>query len=74
VTQGGAALDGHNKPDDVRCGKIKIFVLFAVAVLKRNIISSLDFFLVLLRREKADVDILVLGVQKFGLVATLTIK
>jgi hypothetical protein len=55
-------------------GKIKIKFFILLVALKRNLIPGLALFLVLLLREKADVVILVLGMQRFGLVATLRIK
>jgi hypothetical protein len=57
-----------------RSAKIKISIRFMVAVFKRSIITGLNFFLVLLLREKVDVDFSVLGMQRFGLVATLRIN
>jgi hypothetical protein len=57
-----------------RSAKIKVAILFMIAVFKRIIISGLNFFLVLLLREKVEVDFLVLGMQRFRLVATLRIN
>jgi hypothetical protein len=55
-------------------GKIKIKFFILLVVLKRNLIPGLALFLVLLLQEKADVVILLLRMQRFGLVATPRIK
>jgi hypothetical protein len=49
-------------------------ISFALVVWKRNIIPGLNFCLVLLLREKAEMVILVLEMQRLLLVATRKIK